>query len=100
MQAEIEKKVTEYIQGNLSFVVLEVKDKVKRLGLESKLISTVSLCSECRPSSNWFGNHSTKEKIRESGLWLVNELYKEPISGEELALLKRNCFFEIRFILN
>lgn len=92
LQAEIEKKVTEYIQENLSFAVLEVKDKVERLGLESKLISTVSLCSECGPSPKWFGHYSTKEKVRESGLWLVNELYKEPITKEELDSLKRDCF--------
>lgn len=31
-----------------------------------------------------------KEKIRESGLWLVNELYKEPLTYEDIEELKNN----------
>jgi len=88
-QAAVETDVTKYIQGSFSFVVLDVKDKGKRLGLESKLISTVSLCDECLPSKNWLGSFSPKEKIRESGLWLVNELYKEPLSSGDMEFLRR-----------
>jgi len=83
-QKEIEKEVTKYIQDNFSFVVFEVPEKEERLRIESKIISTVSRCKECHPSKDWFGLNSPKEKIRESGLWLVNELYKEPFSKEEL----------------
>ncbi|MEQ8154920.1 MAG: hypothetical protein ABRQ25_08580 [Clostridiaceae bacterium] len=56
--------------------------------MESRLISTVSLCKECFPSEGWLGRFSPKAKIRESGLWLVNELYKEPMSEEELKQLR------------
>lgn len=84
----VEKKVTDYIQNNFSFVVIEVDDKDERLELESKMISTVSLCPDCKPSKKWFGNHSPKEKIRQSGLWLVNELYKTPLSDEDLGRLR------------
>jgi len=28
------------------------------------------------------------DQIRESGLWLVNELYKEPLSPDDVALLR------------
>ncbi|MDO9044997.1 MAG: hypothetical protein Q7U35_06795 [Methanobacteriaceae archaeon] len=84
-QYEIEKRVTQYLQNNLSFVVFEVNEKEKRLELESKIISTISLCEDCRPSDDWLGNYSPKSKIRESGLWLVNELYKEPLSDENLG---------------
>ena len=90
-QKEIEKKVTKYIQNNFSFVVINIEKKEDRLGLESKIISTVSLCEECRPSDNWFGLYSTKDKIRESGLWLVNELYKEPLAEKEFIALKKIC---------
>ena len=68
-QYQIEKLVSRYIQDNFSFVVIEIKDKDKRLDLESKLISTVSLCDECKPSAKWLGQFSPKVKIRESGLW-------------------------------
>ena len=87
-QNEIEKGVSEYIQNNFSFVVFQVDDKEKRLGLESKIISTVSLCKECFPSKNWLGLSSPKQKIRESGLWLVNELYKQPLSDGDMQELK------------
>jgi hypothetical protein len=87
-QLRIEKKVTEYLQKNFSFAILEVQDKEERLELESKMISTISLCPECLPSKNWLGLFSPKEKIRESGLWLVNELYKKPLEEKDM---KRIC---------
>jgi hypothetical protein len=86
-QAEIEKSVSAYIRDHLGFVVVRVDEKVDRLRLEAKMISTVSLCEECQPSAQWLGLFSPKAKIRESGLWLVNELYKEPLSIEDLTQL-------------
>ena len=83
-QKQVEKEVTKYIQENFSFAVFEVKNKEERLKLESKIISTISQCNECKPSLNWLGLFSPKEKIRNSGLWLVNELNKEPLSEKEL----------------
>jgi len=85
---EIEKRATEYIQENISFVVFQIDDKDKRLELESKIISTVSLCDECKPSPDWLGLSSPKEKIRKSGLWLVNKLWKSPLSEKDLKELK------------
>ena len=87
-QEEIEKKVTKYIQNNFSFVVFKINDKEERLKTESKIISTISICENCKPSKNWLGNFSPKEKIRESGLWLVNELYKEPLSKEDVLKIR------------
>jgi len=86
-QKEIEKTVTKFIQNNFSFVVFQIDDKEKRLYFESRIISTVSLCEECKPSENWLGNFSPKEKIRESGLWLVNELWKTPLYDSDMLIL-------------
>lgn len=83
-QQQIEKEVSKYIQENLSFCIIEIPDQKSRLFYESKLISTVSLCKECYASDNWLGKYSPKEKIVESSLWLVNELYKEPFKENEL----------------
>ena len=66
-----------------------VEGKAQRPDLESKLISTVSLCQECKPSKDWLGLYSPKEKIREGGLWLVNELYKVPLDPAGLDVLER-----------
>jgi hypothetical protein len=88
-QKEIEKRVTKYIQDNFSFVVFQIDEKDKRLNFESKIISTVSLCEVCNPSKNWLGNSSPKEKIRKSGIWLVNELWKTPLSDKDMIELKQ-----------
>src|SRR3989344_2736049 len=88
-QNEIEKKVSKYIQDNFSFVVFKIDDKQKRLEFESKIISTISLCKECKPSMGWLGLYSPKEKIRKSGLWLVNELYKTPLLNQDMIKLKQ-----------
>jgi hypothetical protein len=88
-QKEIEKRVTKFIQDNFSFVVFQIDDKDKRLYFESRIISTVSLCEECKHSENWLGNSSPKEKIRKSGLWLVNELWKTPLNDEDMIELKQ-----------
>lgn len=87
-QKEIEKVVTKYIQNNFSFIVFQIDDREKRLEFESKIISTISLCKECKPSKGWVGLFSPKEKIKESGLWLVNELYKDALDEKELNELK------------
>jgi len=88
-QKTVEAQVTQHLQTTLSFVVFRVDSKDERLLYESKIISTVSLCDECKPSDSWLGLSSPKQKIRESGLWLVNELYKEPLTAIELEEI--NC---------
>jgi len=93
-QKDIEKKVSNYIQDNFSFVVFNLDDKEKRLAFESKIISTVSLCNICKPSKQWLGNFSPKIKINESGLWLVNELWKKPLSDNDLIELKQIISFK------
>jgi hypothetical protein len=88
-QMKVEKQVTKYIQENFRFVVFRLDEKEKRLDWESKIISTVSSCTECQPSSNWLGKYSPKEKIQQSGLWIVNELYKTPLSDSEYIELEK-----------
>lgn len=90
-QKEVEKQVTAYIQKNFSFAVFEFNDKSRRLDMESKIISTISLCKECCPSTHWLGHFSPKKKIQESGLWLVNELWKTPLLQQEVCDLRRFC---------
>lgn len=73
-EIEIEKKISEIIQKNFSFCVIEVNNKTKRLDFEKKLISTFGSSNQLIPSENWLGYHSPKEKILKSGLWQVNNL--------------------------
>jgi hypothetical protein len=83
----IEAEVSAYMRERFSFVVFKVENASERLSLESRLISTVSLCDQCGPSADWFGRFSPKDKIRVGGLWLVNELGKVPLSAEDLSRL-------------
>lgn len=84
----VEKKISEHMQKNLTFSLLQIPTKEKRMYLEARLIGTVSCCDECRPSDNWLGNFSPKEKIRKSGLWQTMELYSQPLSAEDLETVK------------
>ena len=74
--------------NNYKDVVFEIEDKDERLKLESEVISAISLCEECGAGDNWLGKSSPKEKIRKSGLWLVNELYKKPLDEKGFDFLK------------
>ncbi|MFN3852118.1 MAG: hypothetical protein ACK4NY_21970 [Spirosomataceae bacterium] len=88
-EKNLEKRISEYIQTNLSFCVFQVDTKEQRLFWESKIISTLAKSNELIPSTNWLGNYSTKDKIKQSGLWQVNELYKEELTETEFEQLKR-----------
>ena len=44
---------------------------------------------EIKPSDRWLGNSSPIEKIRKSGLWLVQGLDKEGLTEEEFEKLKQ-----------
>lgn len=74
----IEKQVSEYMRNNLSFSVFEVATEENRIEMEKLLIRTVSDEESFKPSADWLGNFSPIEKIRNSGLWLVNELSTSP----------------------
>ena len=87
-QKFIEEEVSQYIKNNFSFAIFEVKSKTDRLNFESKLISTISLCKNCKPSNQWLGQSSPIQKIQESGLWLVQGLYKTPLDLDDLVKIK------------
>jgi hypothetical protein len=87
VEAEVEKKISQYIQENLSFSILEITSKDDRMYFEARLIGTVSGCNECVPSDSWLGQFSPKEKIRISGLWQVMKLYSEPLDESELSFI-------------
>jgi hypothetical protein len=88
-QVRIERRVTRYMQKNFEFAVFEVPDKQQRLLLEARLISALSRCANCSPSKSWLGCNSPVDKIRESGLWQVMELYKDSFSADEFKHFTR-----------
>lgn len=88
-QRKEERQVTGYIQSHFRFIVIPILLKENRLLYESRIISTIARCHSCRPSPNWLGFESPKEKIRESGLWQVNELSGQPLTQSEFDALKQ-----------
>lgn len=85
-----EQRATRYIQDRFSIVIIPVGRGTKaRLTLEERLISTVSLCRACKPSKQWLGNRSPVERIRESGMWNFQGLWKGPITSIDLASMEK-----------
>jgi hypothetical protein len=90
-QHRTEAEVTAILKERFSFTVIPVTTKEQRLLLESRIISTIAKCRDCGPSAAWFGLQSPKEKIRTSGLWLVNELDKKSVEERDLCMLREIC---------
>jgi len=84
LEAKLEEKISEYMQKKLTFSVIEVNNKRDRLLYESKIASTLNKSQISIPSENWLGNYSPKVKIKNSGLWQVNELNKQVFTDSEL----------------
>jgi len=93
-EKKVEKEISDYIQTNLSFCLLSIPTKEERLYYETRLIGTVSNCSECAPSLVWLGSFSPVDKIRQSGLWQVMGLYSKPLDTDELAFISANLIRE------
>ncbi len=62
---------------------MEVENREIRLLLERKLIASIWRDIDFKPSDNWLGMYSTKNSIRECGLWLVQGLKSEPFTQDE-----------------
>jgi len=87
-EKKMEKRISNYVQTNLSFCVFQIDTKDDRLFWERKIISTLAKASDIKSSENWLGNQSTKDKIKVSGLWQVNELYNDSLTELEFDQLK------------
>ena len=88
-QRLVETMVSQHLQTYCRFIVIPVASKSQRLLWESRLISTIAVCSACKASPDWLGCSSPVSKIRENGLWQVNELFKEPFSKEEFTAFEQ-----------
>jgi hypothetical protein len=89
-ERRVEEMITRMIRERFSFRFIILDSQVERMGskgLESSLIGTFAHCNLCKPSANWLGNYSPIEKIRESGLWLVQHLKAEPINEKDKEVI-------------
>jgi len=86
----VEEMVSQYIQDHFSFSIIKLDDKLKRLSMKNKIISSLSLSDEFYPSKEWLGHNSPREKIRKSGLWLEQHLgnRENQLTNEDVEFLK------------
>ena len=101
-EKKTEQQITKILRSNFAFRFIVVENETKRIGskgLESRLIGTVARCSLCRPSDNWLGLSSPKEKIRKSGLWQVQHLGSSPITDSEKDTI-RDATYKTKSIIS
>lgn len=86
----IERKITKYLNNNISFVCFKVDDKNMRLRLEEGIIALLNKTKDFGPSINWLGKYSPIKEISRSGLWLRQGLYGKPLSYDEFEYIINN----------
>jgi hypothetical protein len=91
----INETVSNHIRKNCSLIAFPVSKEYRRCW-ETKIISTVYSCSDCKASENWLGNVSLRnvsprrEIICKSGLWNVQGVNnKNILTDGELAELEK-----------
>lgn len=83
-----EEQISEYIQNNISFVVVEVNDKIQREQLEKLLIGIVANCGNCTPSADWLGKYCDSPKVKHGKLWNVTFLdEKQQLTDDYIQLI-------------
>ncbi|QQG39649.1 MAG: hypothetical protein HYS81_04745 [Candidatus Aenigmatarchaeota archaeon] len=88
-ERSVEAEVTRILRENFSFRFIVVDNQTQRMGtdgLEASLIGTVAGCNECRVSPTWLGLSSPVQKIRESGMWLVQHAGAPPMNDADERL--------------
>ena len=90
------KLISDYVYENISFALIEMETLEQRKYFEKRLISTVSNCTECRPSKDWLGNFSTKLKVCQSGLWQEEQLWKDDLTDADMDFLTRAATGKLR----
>lgn len=90
-QAEIEIDVSKYMCSALSFAVIKVEQKEKRLRLEEAIISSICRGEDFKASEKWLGSFSTEIEIQKSGMWLKQGLDALPLIEEEYKFIKSLC---------
>jgi hypothetical protein len=91
IQDKIEKRVTEYMRENFSFVCFPVERECERLRLEDGIIAALNKSDDFYASPNWRGKYSPEYEINQSGMWLKEGLDGTPLAESEFALVESYC---------
>lgn len=90
-----EDDITEYMNNHVSFAVIDEADfqkyGINRDRMESLLIATIYAASlkedGPKPSQDWLGNNS-KDKVKQSGMWLEQKLRQPVVTKDEMKFFK------------
>lgn len=95
---KIEKRVTQFMCENFSFVVFPLNTKEERLRFEEAIISALYNNQDFKASENWLGNYvlpSRGNHVKEARMWLSQGIKAKPLTDEEFEKLKEVCQGEI-----
>lgn len=91
-EKQIESQITDIIRNNFWFRCVPIEGQEQRMGkvgVESRLIGTVTRCEMCKPSQNWLGTFSPVSKISNGKLWLYQHLDSPGLTDvDKLTLTK------------
>ncbi len=81
----LQRDANEYIQKNMSFVLIPLSEKKERLHFNKRILSTLSYCDNFKASKDWLGNYAPKqyEVITHSRLWAVKYPFGDEIMEEK-----------------
>ena len=93
-EADLERRASAHI-GRMPFLWLSIPDAARPESARGRiergaigLLSHYTAPAEDPPSAHWLGNHSDRERIRESGLWNSNHV-DEPYDPAFLGEMER-----------
>ncbi|MCQ2565196.1 MAG: hypothetical protein MJ152_05020, partial [Clostridia bacterium] len=84
-------EVSKYMCSALSFAVVKVEQKEKRLRLKRTIISSLCHGKDFKASEKWLGSFSTEFEIQKSGMWLKQGLDAPPLIEYEYKFIKGIC---------
>ena len=84
----MEDEVSRILHERFALRIVEIhEEKSLRMGADGLLqaiVGTLACCGDCQPSKSWLGLHSPEQRIRESGLWAVQNLKSHSLSGLQM----------------
>jgi hypothetical protein len=91
-EKETETQITNIIRKYFWFRFVHIDGQEQRMGkvgIESRLIGTVTRCEKCKPSQNWLGTFSPVSKINSGKLWLYQHLNSNELTDtDKISLTK------------
>lgn len=91
-EKEVESQITNIVRNQFWFRFVPIEGQEQRMGkmgIESRLIGTVTKCDTCCPSTRWLGRFSPVSKIHRGKLWLYQHLDSPSLTdNDKIALLK------------